>query len=154
MQDEKLSDADQAIGFCAEYVDADENNTFAYLELERLLRTKRALVRPHRDPRERRHGKGQAGGTSPAELALRVAIADVWEKELDSPDSAAEALEKVLQVAPTNVGALLSLARLHEGAERWTRRARRWRRRLPNAAAPAEIAEIQFRNAQILTRED
>ena len=43
-------------------------------------------------------------GRKPAELALRVAIADVWEKELDSPDSAAEALEKVLQVAPDERG--------------------------------------------------
>ena len=93
-------------------------------------------------------------GRKPAELALRVAIADVWEKELDSPDSAAEALEKVLQVAPTNAGALLSLARLHEGAERWDDAADALERAAANAAAPAETAEIQFRNAQILSKKE
>ena len=36
--EQKLSDADQAIGFLRQIVDADATNTFAYLELERLLR--------------------------------------------------------------------------------------------------------------------
>ena len=83
-----------------------------------------------------------------------MAIADVWEKELDSPDAAAEALEKVLQVAPTNAGALLSLARLHEGAERWEEAGEALEKAAANASAPNEIAEIQFRNAQILIRKE
>ena len=151
--EQKLSDADQAIGFLRQIVDADATNTFAYLELERLLRANARwydlveILGKHADT------EGQAG-RRPAELALRVAIADVWEKELDSPDSAAEALEKVLQVAPTNVGALLSLARLHEGAERWDEAGEALEKAAANAAAPAEIAEIQFRNAQILTRKE
>ena len=97
--EQKLSDADQAIGFLRQIIDADATNAFAYLELERLLRTNARwydlveVLGLHAD------AEGKAG-RKPAELALRVAIADVWEKELDSPDSAAEALEKVLQVAP------------------------------------------------------
>jgi tetratricopeptide (TPR) repeat protein len=123
---------------------------FAYLELERLLRTNARwydlveILGKHADTEAQ-------GGAPAAELALRVTIADVWEKELDSPDSAAEALEKVLQVAPTNVGALLSLARLHEGAERWDEAGEVLEKAAANASAPAEIAEIQFRNAQNLT---
>ena len=75
---------------------------FAYLELERLLRAGERwydlvdVLGKHAD------AEG-AAGRKPTELALRVAIADVWEQELDSPESAAEALEKVLEVAPTNV---------------------------------------------------
>jgi tetratricopeptide (TPR) repeat protein len=151
--EQKLEDADQAIGFLRQIVDADPSNSYAYLELERLLRTNARwydlveVLSLHAD------AEGQAG-RKPAELALRVAIADVWEKELDSPDSAAEALEKVLQVAPTNAGALLSLARLHEAAERWDEAAEALERAAANASVPAEIAEIQFRNAQILIRKE
>jgi len=151
--EQKLSDADQAIGFLRQIVDVDATNTFAYLELERLLRANARwydlveVLGLHADT------EGKAG-RKPAELALRVAIADVWEKELDSPDSAAEALEKVLQVAPTNVGALLSLARLHENAERWDEAGEALDKAAANAAQPAEIAEIQYRNAQILTRKE
>jgi len=151
--EQKLSDADQAIGFLRQIVDADATNTFAYLELERLLRANARwydlveVLGLHADT------EGKAG-RKPAELALRVAIADVWEKELDSPDSAAEALEKVLQVAPANVAALLSLARLHENAERWDEAGEALDKAAANAAQPAEIAEIQYRNAQILTRKE
>jgi tetratricopeptide (TPR) repeat protein len=151
--EQKLSDADQAIGFLRQIVDADANNTFAYLELERLLRANARwydlveVLGLHADT------EGKAG-RKPAELALRVAIADVWEKELDSADSAAEALEKVLQVAPANVAALLSLARLHEGAERWDEAGEALDKAAANASAPAEIAEIQYRNAQILTKKE
>jgi tetratricopeptide (TPR) repeat protein len=151
--EQKLSDADQAIGFLRQIVDADATNAHAYLELERLLRANARwydlveVLGMHAD------NEGKAG-RKPAELALRVAVADVWEKELDSPDSAAEALEKVLQVAPTNVGALLSLARLHEAAERWDDAAEALEKAAANASANAEIAEIQFRNAQILIRKE
>jgi tetratricopeptide (TPR) repeat protein len=83
-------------------------------------------------------------------LALRVAVANVWEQELDSPESAAEALERVLEVAPENVGALLSLARVYERGERWDDAAAALERAAAHTGAPAEIAEIQFRTATIL----
>jgi tetratricopeptide (TPR) repeat protein len=91
-----------------------------------------------------------AAGRKPTELALRVAVANVWEKDLDSPESAAEALEKVLEVAPDNVAALLSLARLHERNERWDEAGAALERAAQNTHEPAEIAEIHFRNATIL----
>jgi len=91
-----------------------------------------------------------ASGRRPTELALRVAIANVWEKDLDSPDSAAEALEKILEVDPENVAALLSLARVHERNERWDEAGAALERAAATAREPAEIAEIQFRNATIL----
>ena len=104
--EEKLSDADQALGFLRQILDVDPRNGFAYLELERIMRANERwydlveVLGKHADMEA-------AAGRKPTELALRVAIADVWEKELDSPESAAEALEKVLEVAPDNVPALL-----------------------------------------------
>ncbi len=147
--EQKLSDVDQAVGFLRQLLDVDPTNGFGYLELERILRANDRwydLV----DVLGQHAEMEGAAGRKPTELALRVAIANVWEQELDSPDSAAEALERVLEVAPTNVAALLSLSRLHEKAERWDDAGAALERAAANASAPAEIAEIQFRNAAIL----
>jgi tetratricopeptide (TPR) repeat protein len=149
----KLSDADQAIGFLRQILDVDSRNGFAYLELERVLREHARWYDLVDVLSKHAEMEGDAGHKQ-TELALRVAIADVWEKELESPESGAEALEKVLEVAPDNVPALLSLARIHEGAERWDDAAAALERAAANATAPAEIAEIHFRNAQILKRKE
>jgi tetratricopeptide (TPR) repeat protein len=151
--EQKLSDVDQAIGFLKQVVDVDPRNGFAFLELERIMRENARWYDLVEALGQHADMEAQAGH-KPTELALRVAIADVWEKELDSPDGAAEALEKVLEVAPDNVPALVTLSRLHERAERWDDAAAVLERAAANATAPAEVAEIQFRNATILkTRE-
>ena len=145
----RLDDLDQAAGYLRQILDADANNGAAYLELERLLRKGERwydlvdILGKHADTEA-------AAKRKPSELALRVAIADVWERELSSPESAVEALEKVLEVAPTNVAALLSMARIHEGAERWDEAAAALERAASNASSGPEAAEINFRNAQIL----
>jgi golgin subfamily B member 1 len=147
--EQKLSDVDQAVGFLRQLLDADPGNAFGYVELERILRATERwydlvdVLGKHADM------EGDAG-RKPTELALRVAIANVWEKDLDSPESAADALEKVLEVAPDNVAALLSLARVHERSERWDEASAALERAAANAHEPAEMAEIQFRNATIL----
>jgi hypothetical protein len=83
-----------------------------------------------------------------------VAIADVWEKELDSPTAPRRRWRRCCRWRRRTSAALLSLARLHEAAERWDEAARRSSKAAANASAPAEIAEIQFRNAQILIRKE
>ncbi|HVU50065.1 MAG TPA: tetratricopeptide repeat protein [Polyangia bacterium] len=145
----RLDDLDQAAGYLRQILDADASNGAAYLELERLLRKGERwydlvdILAKHADTEA-------AAKRKPSELALRVAIADVWERELSSPESAVEALEKVLEVAPTNVAALLSMARIHEGAERWDEAAAALERAAANTSSGPEAAEINFRNAQIL----
>jgi tetratricopeptide (TPR) repeat protein len=145
----RLDDLDQAAGYLRQILDADATNGAAYLELERLLRKGERwydlvdILAKHADAEA-------AAKRKPSELALRVAIADVWERELSSPESAVEALEKVLEVAPTNVAALLSMARIHEGAERWDEAAAALERAAANSSSGPEAAEINFRNAQIL----
>jgi golgin subfamily B member 1 len=147
--EQKLSDVDQAVGFLRQLLEADPGNGFGYLELERILRAAERwydlveVLAKHADMEA-------AAGRKPTELALRVAVANVWEKDLDSPESAAEALEKVLEVAPDNVPALLSLARLHERNERWDEASEVLQRAAENTHEPAEMAEIHFRSATIL----
>jgi tetratricopeptide (TPR) repeat protein len=144
----RLQDVDQAVGFLRQLLDADARNGFGYLELERILRGAERwydLV----DVLGKHAEMEGAAGRKPTELALRVAIANVWEKELDSPESAADALEKVLEVDRDNAGALLSLARLHERTERWDDAAEVLERAAAHAATPADMAEIHFRTAAI-----
>ncbi|HXU60080.1 MAG TPA: tetratricopeptide repeat protein, partial [Polyangia bacterium] len=150
--EQRLQDVDQAVGFLRQLLDADPGNGFGYLELERILRAAERwydLV----DVLAKHAEMEGAAGRKPTELALRVAIANVWEKELDSPESAAEALERVLEVAPDNAAALLSLARLHERSERWDEAANALARAAAHAASPADTAEIQFRTAEILRKQ-
>ena len=143
--EQKLSDVDQAIGFLRQILDADATQRASrYLELERLLRANARwydlveVLGQHADT------EAQAG-RKPAELALRVAIADVWEKELDSPESAAEALEKVLRggarqrrraaVAGAAARGRGALGRGGRGAGDGGRRTRRRRRRSPRSSS-------------------
>ncbi len=145
----RLDDLEQASGYLRQVLDLEPANGTAYLELERHLRAGERwydLV----DVLGMHAELEGAAGRKPTELALRVAIADVWERELSSPESAVEALEKVLEVAPTNVAALLSMARIHEGAERWDEAGAALERAAASASSGAEAAEINFRNAQIL----
>ena len=146
--EERLSDLDQAIGFLHQILEIDANNGMAYLELERILRANERwydlvdVLGKHADAEA-------SSGRKPTELALRVAIAEVWEKNLDSTESAREALEKILEVAPAHVGALLSLARLHEAAERWDDATAMLERAAAAVTSGSDAAEIHYRNAQI-----
>jgi tetratricopeptide (TPR) repeat protein len=146
--EEKLSDLDQSIGFLHQVLAIEEGNGMAFLELERILRANERwydlvdVMTKHADAEA-------SAGRQPTELALRVAIAEVWEKNLESPESAAEALEKVLEVAPNHVGALLSLGRLYEASERWEDATAMLERAAGAVSNGSEAAEIHFRTAQI-----
>ncbi|HEY8924983.1 MAG TPA: tetratricopeptide repeat protein, partial [Polyangia bacterium] len=146
--EDKLSDVDQAVGFLHQILAIEDNNGMAYLELERILRANERwydLV----DVFGKHADSEAAAGRRPTELALRVAIADVWEKNLDSTESATEALEKVLEISDTHVGALLSLARIHEAAERWDDATAMLERAAAAVSNGHEAAEIHYRTAQI-----
>jgi tetratricopeptide (TPR) repeat protein len=143
-----LSDVDQAVGFLHQILGIDPTNGMAFLELERLLRDHERwydlvdVLGKHAD------AEGEAG-RRPTELALRVATATVWEKNLDAPDSAVEALERVLDLAPNHVGALLALARIHEATQRWDDATAMLQRAAAQKSVGPEAAEIHYRTAQI-----
>ena len=146
-------DADQAIGFLRQIIDVDaaqrRSRTWSWsgcCARTRAGTTWSTCWASTPTPKA-------TAGRKPAELALRVAIADVWEKELDSPDSAAEALEKVLEVAPDERRRRCCRWRAcTRAAERWDEAGEALERRPRTRRRRREIAEIQFRNAQILTR--
>ena len=149
----RLSDLEQAAGFLHQVLAFDPGNQQAYLDLERMLSAHERwydlidVLTKHADI-EAAHGRQDS------ELRLRVAIADVWEQRLESPDSAAEALEKVLAVQPDNVRALLSAARLHEAAGRPADAASALERAAATVGTGPESAEIFFRLGHLQAGED
>jgi tetratricopeptide (TPR) repeat protein len=88
--------------------------------------------------------RGEAGDRD-GEVRLLVRAADLWEQKLESPESATEILERILERDPDNVRALTSLARIYEG----TRDLEKCRATLERAIALAktgeEKAELYFR---------
>ncbi len=57
--------------------------------------------------------------TEKERIAILLRVAAMWEEEFVKPDKAAERLEKVVEIDPTNETALSSLARIYKGAQRW-----------------------------------
>jgi len=87
-------------------------------------------------------------GDVESELGLLVRAADIWESRLNSPESATEILERILDRDPNNVRALTSLARIYEGA----RDLERCRATLERAMALAEHAGDREGQAELAFR--
>ncbi|HEY7956264.1 MAG TPA: tetratricopeptide repeat protein, partial [Polyangia bacterium] len=88
--------------------------------------------------------RGQAGDAE-GEVALLVRAADLWEQKLESPESATEILERILERDPSNVRALASLARIYEGARELDKCRATLEKALTLAKTPADAAELHFR---------
>lgn len=148
-----LDDTEQAVGFLRQALDADPSSRQAFADIERILVAGERWY----DLVEilGRHAEVEAAaGETGEELRLRVRVADVWEQRLDSADSAAEALEKVLERDPGNVAALLSVARLHEKSERWDAAALALERAAGVSQHGRPAAEIHHRMGKLLAAQE
>ena len=126
---------------------------FAYLELERLLRANARwydLVEVLGHARRRRGGR--RGASRPSwRCAWRSPTSG--RRSSIRPTAPRRRWRRCCEVAPDERRRRCCRWRACTRARSaGTRPARRWSKAAANAAAPAEIAEIQFRNAQILHR--
>ena len=148
---DRRGEIDDALGYLFEILALAPTDTAA-ADLQRSLleRAERwhDLVDVLGSEAARRAERGDAAG----ELQLLVRAADVWEGKLESPDSAAEILERILARDPKNVRALLSLARIAE-ARGDAGRAREMLAGAETAAqasgVPADVAELAFRRGRV-----
>ena len=117
--EQKLSDADQAIGFLRQILDADAGNALRVPGAGAAAAHERALVRPGRGARpSTRTPRGRRGASRPSwRCASRSPTSG--RRSSTRPTAPRRRWRRCWRWRPTNVGALLSLARLHEGAERW-----------------------------------
>ncbi len=144
----RRDEVDDALGYLHEIVSLDENDAAAQAaQIDLLERTERwnDLVDVLGAEAKRRAAAADTAG----EIATLVRAADLWEGKLDSPESATNLLERILEREPGNVRALLSLSRIAEGSGD-TERARTLLASAEAVAkAPAELAELAFRRGRV-----
>jgi tetratricopeptide (TPR) repeat protein len=146
--EEKLSDADRATSYLHQILEIDGQSGAAYDALGRLLEAGERwydLIELYE-----RRAAGEAKTDPAAEIKSRLAIAELWGGRLGDQDSARDAIEKVLARDPKHGGALLSLAALHERAERWAEAADALEKAAAVSTTPRERAEVQFRRSRVL----
>lgn len=146
----KLDDADRALSYLHQVLDADADNRPAYVALEGLLGK---LERWHDliEILERRADLEASVGDVSAELAARALVAEIWAQRLGAPDNALEAVGKCLERDPTHVPSLLALARIHEAAERWPDAQSALERAAKLDPGGPARAEIHYRIGRVLS---
>src|SRR6185503_15509046 len=145
---EKHHSPEDAIGYLHEILALAPDDPEASAELDALL--ERAgkyhdLIDVYTERANRRAQAGDADG----EVALLVRAADLWEQKLESPESATEILERILERDPSNVRALSSLARIYENARDLDKARATLAKATELAETPAERAELHFRLGNI-----
>ena len=145
---DKLNDADRALVYLHQVLDADGTNHEALAETERILAS---LERWHEliDVLERRAEIEAAAGHAEAELACRVSVASIWGEKLGAADSALQALQAVLVRNPRHFPSLLAVAQIHESEERWAEAGETLQKATEVAASPQDRAMLLCRMAKV-----
>jgi golgin subfamily B member 1 len=146
--EQKLEDSDRAASYLHQILESDARNRAAYDSLTRLLEQGERwydLIELYE-----RRAAAEAKADPEAEIAARLAIADLWGRRLQDDDSAREAVQKVLSLRPEHGPALLALAALHERAERWTEAAEALEKAASRSETAHDRAEVHFRRSRVL----
>jgi tetratricopeptide (TPR) repeat protein len=136
---------DEAIGYLFQVLDEDPRDEAAYAELERLLS---GMERWH-DLVDLFQRRAEAAAGTSDEVAYLARAADVWEARLESPEAAAEILEKILERQPGYVPALTRLARIYETAGDWERCGETLRRALELKPTGRDAADLHYRLGRV-----
>ncbi len=145
---DKLNDADRALVYLHQVLDADRENREAFAETERILAS---LERWHEliDVLERRADIEAAAGHAELELACRVSVARIWGEKLGAADSALQALQAVLARNPRHFPSLLAVAQIYESEERWTEAGEALQKATELASSPQDRAMLLCRMAKV-----
>ncbi len=139
---------DDAIGHWYAALDVDNAQLAAYGELERLL----AKAERWHDLVELLDRRAELHGTlgdNDAEIAALARAADIWEGPLDTPDAAAEILEKILRREAGSVPALTRLARIYERAADWGKCGEVLSKALALGPKGTDAADLFFRLGEV-----
>jgi tetratricopeptide (TPR) repeat protein len=145
---DKHQSPDDAIGYLHEILQLQPDEPEANAKLLGLLeKTERYndLIDVLTEHANRRAAAGDTAG----EIALLVRAADVWEERLKNPEASTEILERILERDPSNVRALMSLARIYEGAHDLDKARATLARATELAETPADRAELHYRLGRI-----
>jgi tetratricopeptide (TPR) repeat protein len=145
---DRLNDADRALVYLHQVLDADAENREAFAETERILAS---LERWHEliEVLERRAEVEARTGHAQEELSCRVSVASIWGEKLGATDSALEALQAVLARDPRHFPSLLAVAQIHETDERWDEAAEALKQATEIASSSQDRAMLLCRMAKV-----
>src|SRR5581483_7382498 len=141
---ERMKAPEDAIGYLQQVLDLSPGEAEAQKELERLLEQTEKwydlveVLTRHADAAAKARRNDE-------EVALLIRAAEIWERKLESADSATQMLERVLGRDPNNVKALTSLARIYEAQKDLDRCKATLERAVRLARGGAETAELYYR---------
>ena len=111
----RLEEPDQAIEAYQEVLNHDAVNLDALRGLERLYEQRERW----QDLLSVLEAEFEVVQTERERVEILTRLADMWEREFLKPERAAERLEQVLDIDPTDERALSGLARLYQQVRQW-----------------------------------
>ena len=141
---EKLQSVDEAVSHLQQVLELQPGDPDAQADLERLLEAGEkwyelvdVLVR-HADASHKLNKLDE-------EIMLLLRAAEIWEGKVQAPEQAKKLLERVLELDPNHVRALMSLARIYESQHDWARCKATLEKAVRLAKTNAEMAELYYR---------
>jgi tetratricopeptide (TPR) repeat protein len=141
---EKLHSVDDAVSHLQQVLELQPGDPDAQADLERLLEAGEkwyelvdVLVR-HADASHKANKLDE-------EIGLLLRAAEIWEGKVQAPEQAKKLLERVLEIDPNHVRALMSLARIYESQHDWARCKATLEKAVRLAKTNAEMAELYYR---------
>ena len=113
--EDRTGNVDEAIATYLQVLQTDSGNLKAMKGLERLYSQKEAWP----DLLQILERQYDVVTTEKERIQILLRVAAMWEEEFVKPDKAAERLETVVEIDPTNDTAYRSLARIYRGMQRW-----------------------------------
>lgn len=113
--EDRTGNTDEAIATYAQVLEADSQSLRAMKGLERLY-SQRERWPDLLSVLEKQY---EVVTTEKERISILLRVAAMWEEEFVKPDKAAERLEQVLEIDPTNEQALRGLERLYRNMQRW-----------------------------------
>lgn len=141
---EKLQSVDDAVSHLQQVLELQPGDPDAQADLERLLEAGEkwyelvdVLVR-HADASHKLNKLDE-------EISLLLRAAEIWEGKVQAPEQAKKLLERVLELDPNHVRALMSLARIYESQHDWARCKATLEKAVRLAKTSVEMAELYYR---------
>jgi tetratricopeptide (TPR) repeat protein len=113
--EDRTGNTDEAISTYAQVLEADPQSLRAMKGLERLYSQKERWP----DLLTVLEKQYEVVTTEKERISILLRVAAMWEEEFVKPEKAAERLEQVLEIDPTNEQALRGLERLYKNMQRW-----------------------------------
>ncbi|MDQ3031105.1 MAG: hypothetical protein M3Y87_01715 [Myxococcota bacterium] len=115
--EDRLGNIDEAIESYRQVLETDGHNLRALKGLERLYSRKERW----QDLLQVLERQYDVLKTEKERITVLLRVASMWEEEFVKPEKAAERLEQVIEIDPSNDQALRSLERLYRNLQRWDR---------------------------------